>query len=80
MRMLFLLMGAVTNASISPSFRSCVARSRAAKAASPAAEVDLPKSTFTSSPQQLIILMRFSLASAGLLIRFRLMFTLVNLR
>ena len=70
--MFFLLIGAVTSASNKPSFKSLVARSSAAKAALPASSVARPNSTFNSSSQQLMMLMRFLLTSLIELIMFKL--------
>ena len=70
--MFCLLMGAVTRASISPAIKSLVARSKDKKAYFPPVSLASPKSIFTSSSQQLIILALRWCASAAWLITLKL--------
>ena len=62
---LCLLIGAVSNTSTAPRFKSVTAASKAKNAASPAIDVDCDNSTFVSSSTQLMIFTRLIPASSA---------------
>ncbi|MNV60491.1 hypothetical protein D3C71_1529550 [compost metagenome] len=70
--MLCLLIGAVTNASISPFIKSSVAFSKESKAYFPPVSLAIPSSIFTSSSQQLMIFAFLGLARDGSVMTLKL--------